>query len=93
MLLQLHNLRKRFLSDQIYTSVGTILVAVNPFKLLPIYPPEVLQSYVGGADSKVPHCWSIGAAAYRDLVSEQASQAVCISGESGAGKDGNSGPV
>jgi len=82
----LHNLRKRFVNDQVYTSVGTILVAVNPFKLLPIYTPEVLQTYMGGSDTSTPHCWSIGAAAYRALVSEQTSQAVCISGESGAGK-------
>ena len=28
----LHNLRLRFKADKIYTNVGTILVAVNPFK-------------------------------------------------------------
>ena len=30
----LHHVRKRFLNKSIYTSVGSILVAVNPFELL-----------------------------------------------------------
>jgi myosin heavy subunit len=29
----LHNLRMRFNQDNIYTNVGTILVAINPFKV------------------------------------------------------------
>ena len=33
----LHNLRQRFALDEIYTSVGSILVATNPFKQLPIF--------------------------------------------------------
>ena len=35
----LHNLRIRFKEDQIYTYVSTILISVNPFKLLPLYTP------------------------------------------------------
>ncbi|KAH8062087.1 hypothetical protein JL720_13292 [Aureococcus anophagefferens] len=58
----LHNLRKRYGKDGIYTWVGSILVAVNPFQVLPnCYTPENLARYVR-------------------------SQAICISGESGAGK-------
>ena len=89
----LHNLRKRFAVDEIYSSVGTILVAVNPFKLLPLYTPEVLQAYVsaGGAESNeagklAPHCWAVAVRAYRALANDYSNQAVCISGESGAGK-------
>lgn len=35
--LVLHNLRSRFLVDKIYTRIGSIIVAVNPFKPLPLY--------------------------------------------------------
>ena len=38
----LHNLRMRFKKDKCYTDVGTILVSVNPFKLLlDLYTPDV----------------------------------------------------
>ena len=33
----LHNMRRRFDEDNIYTRIGDILVSVNPFKMLPIY--------------------------------------------------------
>lgn len=36
----LHHVRKRFMGDDIYTLVGSILVAVNPFKRLAIYGDE-----------------------------------------------------
>ncbi|KAH8048116.1 hypothetical protein JL722_12716 [Aureococcus anophagefferens] len=42
----LHNLRKRYGKDGIYTWVGSILVAVNPFQVLPnCYTPENLARY------------------------------------------------
>ena len=41
----LHNLRIRFKRNEIYTNVGAILVAVNPFAMLPIYTPEWLDKY------------------------------------------------
>ena len=33
---------ERYLGDQIYTYIGDILIAVNPFKVLPIYDKQVL---------------------------------------------------
>jgi hypothetical protein len=42
----LHNLRNRYKKNEIYTYVGTILIAVNPFKLLPLYTPQVRRGTV-----------------------------------------------
>jgi len=36
----LHNLRLRFYNDDIFTYIGPILVALNPYKRIPIFTPE-----------------------------------------------------
>ena len=43
--LVLHNLRERFRANEIYTAVGSILIAVNPFQRLPIYGAKAIDSY------------------------------------------------
>ena len=51
----LHALRLRYDADIIYTSTGPILIAINPFKSMPLYTDEVMQKYriqgEGGAAS------------------------------------------
>jgi myosin heavy subunit len=83
----LHNLRERFAQDEIYTSVGDILVAVNPFKMLPIYTPAILDEYkLKGAGAMPPHVYGVADEAYKAMVATGQSQACIVSGESGAGK-------
>lgn len=41
----LDNLRDRFNSGHIYTYIGPILVAVNPFNFFPIYNPKYARLY------------------------------------------------
>lgn len=48
----LHNLKFRFAKDLIYTSVGPILIALNPYKALPIYTDQIIAGWVG----VVPAC-------------------------------------
>ena len=36
----LHNLRFRYARDEIYTYTGTILIALNPWRSLPLYDAE-----------------------------------------------------
>ena len=95
----LHHVRKRALdrdNTRIYTYVGSILVAVNPFQSLPIYGKEIMDSFAvkaqqisDGILSKsdfVPHIFGSTALAFQNMKEEGVSQSMLISGESGAGK-------
>lgn len=83
----LHNLLLRYNSKLIYTYTGSILVAINPYQLLPIYDAEYIQRY---RDKKIgeesPHIFAIADNAYYFMKRGQKDQCVIISGESGAGK-------
>ncbi|KAK2542373.1 unconventional myosin-Vb-like protein, partial [Columba guinea] len=74
----LHSLRRRFLeANAIYTYCGIILVAINPYKPLPIYEEEVIYAYSGREMGDMdPHIFALAEEAYKQMVS----------GESGAGK-------
>jgi len=82
----LHNLRIRFKEDRIYTNISSILISVNPFKLLPLYTPAVLDSYRNGSRGLDPHVFGIAVNAYNNMLTDGSDQAVVCSGESGAGK-------
>jgi len=79
----LHNLRTRYADDNIYTHVGDILVAINPFKELPLYSPNVTEKYIRDARRQPPHVFSV---AKRALEGFPNSQSCIVSGESGSGK-------
>lgn len=84
----MHNLRIRFKNDKIYTFVSSILIAVNPFRQLPIYGVEVLELYKSTPDKTTlpPHIFTIADNAFRAMINDGTSQSVVVSGESGAGK-------
>jgi len=58
----LHSLRERFYKDRIYTSIGSILVAINPFKWIKnLYHEDLMVKYASnqytlGSD---PHVFAI----------------------------------
>eukprot|EP00752_Nemacystus_decipiens_P006633 g5963.t1 len=85
----LHNLRTRYANQDIYTSVGSILAAINPYVLIPsLYDEKCMDLYANMAtDAGVPpHPYELMELAYRGLITDHRSQSVLISGESGAGK-------
>jgi myosin heavy subunit len=82
----LHHVRKRFNKKIIYTHVGNILVAVNPFEKLDIYGPRDLKRATEEYNNPFPHVFFTASSAYRQLKQNSKNQAVLISGESGAGK-------
>nr|XP_020456788.1 myosin-IIIa isoform X3 [Monopterus albus] len=80
-------LQSRYGRDQIYTYVGDILIAVNPFHKMDIYTPEYTKMYIGAKrTTNPPHIFAVADVAYQSMVSYNADQCVVISGESGAGK-------
>ncbi|OPJ67397.1 unconventional myosin-Vb-like [Patagioenas fasciata monilis] len=84
----LHSLRRRFLeANTIYTYCGIILVAINPYKPLPIYEEEVICAYSGREMGDMdPHIFALAEEAYKQMVRFGKNQSLIISGESGAGK-------
>lgn len=83
----LENLRCRFYKNQIYTYASNILIAINPFKFLPIYNPKYLLRYENCTLGKEdPHIFAIADAAFRAMLDKHTNQCIVISGESGSGK-------
>lgn len=83
----LENLKARFERRHIYTYVGSILIAVNPFKFYPIYNPKYVRLYQNRRLGDLPpHIFAVADAAYHAMLRSHSSQCVVISGESGSGK-------
>ena len=84
----LHNLRRRYGRDEIYTYTGQILIAVNPFQKIPhLYDQAMMEMYGGAEQGELsPHVYAVAEAAYKQMLREGCSQSILVSGESGAGK-------
>ena len=85
----LHTLRQRYARDDVYTAIGPILMAVNPFKKLDICSSTTIARMAAEArptDELPPHIFKTVKAAYSGMVGDGKPQSILISGESGAGK-------
>uniref|UniRef100_A0A8C2ZX11 Myosin X n=1 Tax=Cyclopterus lumpus TaxID=8103 RepID=A0A8C2ZX11_CYCLU len=84
----LHNLFLRYQQSHIYTYIGSILAAVNPYQpLAGLYDRPAMELYSRrhlGETS--PHIFAVANECYRSLWKRLQNQCVLISGESGAGK-------
>ncbi|CAH0484824.1 unnamed protein product [Peronospora farinosa] len=97
----LQALSERFAHDEIYTSIGDILVALNPLKPLPkLYSETLLDAYkqlmtsspllLNKEKGLPPHVFAIGGKAFSGLLKpERRNQSILVSGESGSGKTEN----
>lgn len=80
-------LRTRLGRKEIYTNIGQVLISVNPFERLPIYGDDYVKLYSNATSIDTPpHIYHLADSCFRRMTSEGSSQAVIISGESGAGK-------
>ncbi|VAH16715.1 unnamed protein product [Triticum turgidum subsp. durum] len=84
----LRNLKSRYGMNEIYTYTGNILIAVNPFQRLPhLYNDHMMEMYKGAEFGELsPHPFAMADRAYRLMMNYGTSQAILVSGESGAGK-------
>eukprot|EP01059_Diplonema_ambulator_P011086 TRINITY_DN2105_c0_g1_i2.p1 TRINITY_DN2105_c0_g1~~TRINITY_DN2105_c0_g1_i2.p1 ORF type:complete len:1090 (+),score=442.47 TRINITY_DN2105_c0_g1_i2:58-3327(+) len=86
----LHVLRERYMRDVIYTNIGAIVVALNPFNFkIAHYTDDNMPKYLAEGDrieSNLPHSWAVAHNTYWELRNDQQNQTILVSGESGAGK-------
>uniref|UniRef100_A0A8C4X8N6 Myosin VIIB n=1 Tax=Erpetoichthys calabaricus TaxID=27687 RepID=A0A8C4X8N6_ERPCA len=83
----LRNLMIRYKESIIYTYTGSILVAVNPYQLLPLYTAEQVRLYTNKRLGELPpHVFAIADSCYFNMRRHRRDQCCIISGESGAGK-------
>eukprot|EP00759_Apiculatamorpha_spiralis_P021186 PhF_6_TR26182/c0_g1_i3/m.37218 len=80
----------RYMKDIIYTNIGAIVVALNPFNFkIPKYMDSMMPEYLNEGDrieKNVPHSWAQAHNTYYEMVLDKGDQCILISGESGAGK-------
>jgi len=84
----LDNLQVRHSQDAIYTYTASVLLAMNPYKVIDgLYGDDQCAQYRGKHIGALrPHPYAIADTAYRALMRERKNQGLLISGESGAGK-------
>jgi myosin-5 len=52
----LHSVKVRYQKEVIYTYSGLVLIAMNPFRYMNIYTPEIMRQYAGRPRSELePH--------------------------------------
>ena len=73
----LANTRDRYESGHIYTRSGRLLLAVNPYRTLPLYTAEVLDLYRNSLQPQVelpPHVYAVAASAHLGMMQNMQSQ-------------------
>ncbi|KAF0689084.1 Aste57867_19356 [Aphanomyces stellatus] len=86
-------LSTRYQANDVYTYIGPVLIAVNPYKLLKakdgrsIYDESFIDDFCGReVHENDPHPFAIAESAYSHMINFQENQCILITGESGSGK-------
>ena len=81
----LYHLQHHYQQQNIYTTAGKILLAVNPFMVTDLYNDETKAKFMNNKENlaDTPHIYQT---ANEAILSEQKIQNFLISGESGSGK-------
>jgi myosin heavy subunit len=86
----LNCLKRRYMRDIIYTNIGAIVVALNPFNFkIPWYTDDKMPEYLAESEvieKNLPHSWAVAHNTFFEMRTDHANQCVLVSGESGAGK-------
>ena len=90
----LHNLEYRYCkmtNKHCYTSISSILLAINPYESLPIYGQDVINEFHAAAKKGRqvvgrPHPYGTSARAYMRMIQTKSNQSIILLGESGTGK-------
>ena len=88
----LKHLEVRYAHDFIHCYCGPTLLIVNPYKHVQLEESEELRQSIirqlldNRLQDAVPHIWTMSALAWHNVFTTGQNQAICIQGESGAGK-------
>ncbi|KEG10751.1 myosin heavy chain [Trypanosoma grayi] len=90
----LEQVRVRYFESLIYTHIGPIMLALNPYDFtLPNYTEDKMPKYIAEGPAVVearshnlPHAWTVAHYSYWLMSTDNCNQSIIVSGESGAGK-------
>eukprot|EP00759_Apiculatamorpha_spiralis_P035995 PhF_6_TR36369/c0_g1_i1/m.53425/K10357/MYO5; myosin V len=86
----LRTLQLRYMRDVIYTNIGAIVIALNPFNFkIPAYMDSMMPQYLAEGDrieKNLPHSWAVAHNTFYEMRNDGENQCILVSGESGAGK-------
>jgi len=69
-------LEDRYMSDVIYTNMGDILIACNPFKTVDLYNPRFQEMFMPSnpVNNPIPHIWGSAQSAFKALMHTKHNQ-------------------